>query len=81
MKEVMKFLLNNNFSWITFTCDAGNEFKGVVKKQIDENNIKQYIVYNLDDPNVKNRAVMIESFNGQLSTRINKATYVSDLSN
>ena len=81
MKEVMKFLIDNDFSWITFICIAVNEFKGVVKKWIDENNIKQYIAYNPDDPDVKNRAAMIESFNGQLSTRINKATYVSDSSN
>ena len=32
IKEVMKFLLDNNFSWITFTYDGGNEFKGFVKK-------------------------------------------------
>ena len=82
-KKIMKFLHDNNFSWITFTSDAGNEFKGVVKKWLDENNIKQYIayIYNLDDPDVKNKAALIENFNGQLSNRINKATYVLDSSN
>ena len=92
-KKIMKFLRDTKPTevqpkagadaqpWITFTFNAGNEFKGVVKKWLDENNIKQYIAYNPNDPDVKNRAVLIENFNGQLSNRINKATYVLDSSN
>ena len=86
-KKIMKFLHDCNAGkvagadaqpWITFTSNAGNEFKGVVKKWLDENNIKQYIAYDPDDPDVKNKAALIENFNSQLSNRINKATYVLD---
>ena len=80
-KLFMPELIKNGYTWITFTSDAGNEFKGQVKKWLDENNIKQFIAYDPNDPDVKNRAAIIEGFNGQLSNRINKATYVLDSSN
>lgn len=81
LKSIHAELLKNKHNFITFTSDAGNEFKGVVKKWLDDNNIKQYLAYDQNDPDVKNRAAIIEGFNGQLSNRINKATYVLDSSN
>jgi hypothetical protein len=40
LKEIMVELIKNKYKFITFTSDAGNEFKGVVKKWLDVNNIK-----------------------------------------
>jgi hypothetical protein len=63
------------------TSDADNEFKGSVQKWLDEYGIKHYIAYNAQDSLVKNKNTLVESFNGVLSSKLTKTTFVKDNSN
>lgn len=59
--------VHKKFPFITFTSDYGSEFRGDVKKWLEEENIKQYLIH--PDEGGNNTAI-VERFNRTLSSEL-----------